>query len=157
MKYFFIPFIVVTQLFISPVQAAPKELADEFLGTDSQPKECQMSEIKKPGPYKILANCNSFSSVDYPKENYRTFSFVFPDRTVVFYASRLHLPSPKLDSSRQQVYEVNKITLNGKELKLPTDQRPIRRGTACVAIIQDGMKAVGCQTGEKISLSYQHQ
>jgi hypothetical protein len=68
--------------------------------------------------------------VDYPKENYRTFSFIFPDRTVVFYASRLHLAAPNSDPSHREIYEVNKIILNGKELKLPTAKRPILSGTA---------------------------
>jgi hypothetical protein len=157
MKYFFILFVVATQLFVSPLQAISRELADDFLGTDSQPKACQMNESNKPDPDKIIANCSSFSSVDYPKENYRTFSFIFSDRTVVFYASRLHLASPNTDSSRQAVYEVNKITSNGKELRLPTDKRPIQRGTACAVVVQNGLKGVGCRTGGKIAISYQHQ
>jgi hypothetical protein len=157
MKYFVIPFIVVAQLIIFPLQAMSRELADEFLGTDSQPKECHMDERNPPNPNKIIANCSSFSSVDYPKENYRTFSFIFPDGTVVFYASRLHLTAPNSDPSHREIYEVNKIILNGKELKLPTAKRPIQNGTACVAIVQDGLKGVGCRTGGKISVSYQHQ
>jgi hypothetical protein len=156
MKYFFVPFIIAAQLIIFSRQATSRDLADKVLGTDAQPKECRMSErfkgpIDLTKPAKTIANCKSFSSVVYPEENYRTFTYIFSDGKVVVYTSRLQIYYPADGYSKDvDIYVINKVVFKGKELEPPTGQHKFM----CAVMIEGNAKQVLCDLKD-IQLSYQ--